>query len=123
MSAWAWPVAGSQIRTVRSSPLASNACPATVTAQSARTAPRRPFQAHVLEAQDLTREPDLVPVRQGRMMVSPFTFYRGAAKIMAADLGSMPAAGPGVQLLRRSPMTAAADSSVLAGKDICYRPR
>ena len=52
----------------------------------------------LLEAQDLTREPDLVPVRHGRMMVSPFTFYRGAAKIMAADLGSMPAAGLGVQL-------------------------
>ena len=33
-----------------------------------------------------TREPDLVPVRHGRMLVSPFTFYRGAAKIMAADL-------------------------------------
>ena len=44
----------------------------------------------LLEAQDLTREPDLVPVRHGRMMVSPFTFYRGAAKVMAADLGSMP---------------------------------
>ena len=52
----------------------------------------------LLEAQDLTREPDLVPVRHGRMMVSPFTFYRGAAKIMAADLASMPVAGLGVQL-------------------------
>ena len=40
----------------------------------------------LLEEQDATREPDLVPVRHGRMMVSPFTFYRGAAKIMAADL-------------------------------------
>ena len=40
----------------------------------------------VLEAQNLTREPDLVPVRHGRMMVSPFTFYRGSAAIMAADL-------------------------------------
>ena len=52
----------------------------------------------LLEAQDLTREPDLVPVRHGRMMVSPFTFYRGAAKIMAADLASTPAAGLGAQL-------------------------
>ena len=52
----------------------------------------------LLEAQDLTREPDLVPVRHGRMMVSPFTFYRGAAKIMAADLASTPTAGLGVQL-------------------------
>ena len=52
----------------------------------------------LLEAQDLTREPDLVPVRHGRMMVSPFTFYRGAAKIMAADLDSTPTAGLGAQL-------------------------
>ena len=58
----------------------------------------RPDTVALLEAQDLTREPDLVPVRHGRMMVSPFTFYRGAAKIMAADLGSMPAAGLDAQL-------------------------
>ena len=45
-----------------------------------------------------TREPDLVPVRHGRMMVSPFTFYRGAAKIMAADLKDTPTAGLNVQL-------------------------
>ena len=43
----------------------------------------RPDPVQLLEAQNLTREPDLVPVRHGRMMVSPFTFYRGAAKIMA----------------------------------------
>jgi hypothetical protein len=47
----------------------------------------------LLEAQDATREPDLVPVRHGRMLVSPFTFYRGAAKIMAADLANTPVAG------------------------------
>src|SRR6187397_1037202 len=52
----------------------------------------------LLEEQNLTREPDLVPVRHGRMMVSPFTFYRGAAKIMAADLKDTPAAGLDVQL-------------------------
>ncbi|MGD9530009.1 MAG: DUF2252 domain-containing protein [Pseudonocardia sp.] len=52
----------------------------------------------LLEAQNLTREPDLVPVRHGRMMVSPFTFYRGAAKIMAADLDGTPTAGLVVQL-------------------------
>ena len=45
---------------------------------------RRPDPVALLEAQDATREADLVPVRHGRMMVSPFTFYRGAAKIMAA---------------------------------------
>jgi len=52
----------------------------------------------LLEAQNLTREPDLVPVRHGRMMVSPFTFYRGAAKIMAADLKDTPVAGLDAQL-------------------------
>jgi hypothetical protein len=36
--------------------------------------------------QNLTREPDLVPVRHGRMVASPFTFYQGgAAKIMSTD--------------------------------------
>ena len=52
----------------------------------------------LLEEQDEAREPDLVPVRHGRMMVSPFTFYRGAAKIMAADLEHTPRAGLKVQL-------------------------
>ena len=52
----------------------------------------------LLEEQNATREPDLVPVRHGRMMVSPFTFYRGAAKIMAADLKDTPRAGLEVQL-------------------------
>ena len=46
----------------------------------------RPDPVGLLVQQDRTREQDLVPVRHGRMMVSPFTFYRGAAKIMAADL-------------------------------------
>ena len=52
----------------------------------------------LLEQQNETREPDLVPVRHGRMMVSPFTFYRGAAKIMAADLEYTPRAGLTAQL-------------------------
>jgi len=52
----------------------------------------------LLQEQDDSREPDLVPVRHGRMMVSPFTFYRGAAKIMAADLAETPVAGLDVQL-------------------------
>jgi uncharacterized protein (DUF2252 family) len=58
----------------------------------------RPDPVGLLEEQDRTREPDLVPVRHGRMMVSPFTFYRGAARIMAADLAATPVAGLGVQL-------------------------
>ena len=58
----------------------------------------RPDPVALLEEQDRTREPDLVPVRHGRMMVSPFTFYRGAAKIMAVDLKDTPAAGLRTQL-------------------------
>jgi uncharacterized protein (DUF2252 family) len=58
----------------------------------------RPDPIALLEEQNATREPDLVPVRHGRMMVSPFTFYRGAAKIMAADLKDTPTAGLNVQL-------------------------
>ncbi len=58
----------------------------------------RPDPVELLVAQDATREPDLVPVRHGRMMVSPFTFYRGAAKVMAADLAGTPTAGLTVQL-------------------------
>ena len=58
----------------------------------------RPDPVALLEEQDLTREQDLVPVRHGRMMVSPFTFYRGAAKIMAADLKDTPVAGLDAQL-------------------------
>jgi uncharacterized protein (DUF2252 family) len=58
----------------------------------------RPDPVALLEEQNATREPDLVPVRHGRMMVSPFTFYRGAAKIMSADLKDTPTAGLTVQL-------------------------
>src|SRR5438309_447258 len=58
----------------------------------------RPDPVALLEEQDAMREPDLVPVRHGRMMVSPFTFYRGAATIMAADLKDTPRAGLTTQL-------------------------
>jgi len=58
----------------------------------------RPGPVTVLEEQNAGREPDLVPVRHGRMLVSPFTFYRGAASIMAEDLKGTPRAGLDVQL-------------------------
>ena len=58
----------------------------------------RPDPVGLLQEQNRTREPDLVPVRHGRMLVSPFTFYRGSAKIMAADLAGTPTAGLKVQL-------------------------
>ena len=51
----------------------------------------------VLEAQAATRVPELVPIRYGRMLVSPFTFYRGAAAIMAGDLAVTPNAEITVQ--------------------------
>src|SRR5215472_2136595 len=44
----------------------------------------------LLEEQARSRVPELVPVRYGRMLVSPFTFYRGAAYLMAADLADLP---------------------------------
>ena len=47
----------------------------------------------LLESQAATRVPELVPIRYGRMLVSPFTFYRGAALIMAADLAGTPRSG------------------------------
>ena len=61
-------------------------------------APDRPDPVALLEEQNRTREQDLVPVRHGRMLISPFTFYRGAAKIMAADLKDTPRAGLASQL-------------------------
>ena len=61
--------------------------------QGWRPAGDRPDPVALLEEQNVTREPDLVPVRHGRMMVSPFTFYRGAARIIAADLKDTPVAG------------------------------
>jgi uncharacterized protein (DUF2252 family) len=51
----------------------------------------------LLEAQAETRVPELVPIRYGRMLVSPFTFYRGAAKLMAHDLVGTPRSGLMVQ--------------------------
>ncbi len=52
----------------------------------------------LLVEQNARREQDLVPVRHGRMMVSPFTFYRGAARVMAHDLAGSADAGITVQL-------------------------
>jgi uncharacterized protein (DUF2252 family) len=59
--------------------------------------PDRPDPISLLEAQGLTRLPDLVPVRYGRMMVSPFTFFRGAALPMASDLATTAVSGLPVQ--------------------------
>src|SRR5579862_6138610 len=82
-----WP---EQAPRTRASPRARNG--------GGRPADGRPDPVALLEQQNRSREPDLVPVRHGRMMVSPFTFYRGAAKIMAADLKDTPVAGLNAQL-------------------------
>ena len=52
----------------------------------------------MLEEQAQTRIPELVPIRYGRMLVSPFTFFRGAAYLMAADLAATARTGLRVQL-------------------------
>jgi uncharacterized protein (DUF2252 family) len=58
----------------------------------------RTSPVEILERQDKTRVQDLVPIRHGRMQVSAFTFYRGGAAIMAADLAAGPDSGLRVQL-------------------------
>jgi uncharacterized protein (DUF2252 family) len=58
----------------------------------------RPDPIALLEAQAASRVPELVPIRHGRMSVSPFAFFRGAAAIMAADLAPTPTSGIRVQL-------------------------
>jgi uncharacterized protein (DUF2252 family) len=55
--------------------------------------PSRPDPVSLLERQAQTRVPELVPIRYGRMLVSPFTFFRGAALVMASDLASSPHSG------------------------------
>jgi uncharacterized protein (DUF2252 family) len=60
-------------------------------------APDRPDPVAVLEAQVASRVQELVPIRYGRMLLSPFTFYRGAAAVMAADLAATPNSGIVVQ--------------------------
>ena len=59
--------------------------------------PDRPDPIGLLEEQAKTRVPELVPIRRGRMMVSPFTYYRGAALPMASDLSHTPVSGLAVQ--------------------------
>jgi uncharacterized protein (DUF2252 family) len=58
----------------------------------------RPDPVGLLEAQASTRVPELNPIRYGRMLISPFTFFRGTAAVMAADLAGAPRTGLAVQL-------------------------
>ena len=57
----------------------------------------RPDPIALLEEQAASRVPELVPVRWGRMLVSPFSYYRGAALPMASDLATTPVSGLAVQ--------------------------
>ena len=61
------------------------------------TPEHRPDPVGIIEKQNATRVPELVPIRHGRMIVSPFTFYRGSAAIMASDLSRSPTTGLRVQ--------------------------
>ncbi len=77
-------------RTARSvAPLASHG-------ELRRTTSRTPVELLLGQAEG--RVPELVPIRHGRMLVSPFTFYRGAALLMAADLAGTPTSGLRTQL-------------------------
>ncbi len=58
----------------------------------------RPSPLKLLGEQEQSRVPELVPIRHGRMLISAFTFYRGAAYLMASDLSGMPRTGLQVQL-------------------------
>lgn len=60
--------------------------------------PDRVDPLDLLERQSATRLPDLVPIRYGRMIESPFRFLRGAAAVMAADLATTPNSGLRAQL-------------------------
>ena len=63
-----------------------------------KSADARPDPIDLLESQAALRVPELVPIRYGRMLVSPFAFYRGAALIMASDLAATPRSGFNVQV-------------------------
>src|SRR3954447_11172340 len=58
----------------------------------------RPDPVEILVEQGASRVPELIAIRYGRMLASPFTFFRGAAAIMAADLAGTPDSGIRVQL-------------------------
>jgi uncharacterized protein (DUF2252 family) len=75
---------------------ARRACPRSVHGEWAPAADR-PDPVAILQEQAATRLQELVPIRYGRMLVSPFTFYRGAAAVMAADLAATPDSGIVVQ--------------------------
>jgi hypothetical protein len=77
--------------------------------------PDRPDPIGLLEEQAKARVPELVPIRRGRMMVSPFTFYRGAALPMASDLSRTPVSGLAVQACGRGTRPGAGRRAAVRG--------
>ena len=65
----------------------------------------RPDPIALLEAQAAARVPELVPIRRGRMLTSPFAFYRGSALVMASDLSRGPSTGLRTQICGDAHMT------------------
>lgn len=63
-----------------------------------RPGPARPDPVRLLEDAAATRLPELVPIRHGRMIDSPFAFYRGGAELMGGDLATVPVTGLASQL-------------------------
>jgi hypothetical protein len=74
------PAFGPQVHALRGKPLASEP---RGRAMGRQPSPNRPDPVALLEEQAASRVPELVPIRYGRMLVSPFTFFRGAALLMA----------------------------------------
>ena len=65
---------------------------------------KRPNPIAILQAEDAGRLEELIPIRYGRMLQSPFAFFRGSAALMAADLAKMPATGIRVQACGECPL-------------------
>ena len=96
--------AGTRQRTARLEPGESKERGTAARAEVPRSAhadwaadPQRLDPIEILVEQAATRVPELLPIRYGRMLSSPFTFYRGAAAVMAADLSTTPVSGIRVQ--------------------------
>jgi len=63
-----------------------------------KPAPKRPSVLEALRDAEQGRVPELLPIKYGRMAVSPFAFFRGSATLMAADLAALPVTGAEVQI-------------------------
>ncbi len=84
----------------------------------------RPDPIEILEASNKGRLPELIPVRYGRMIPSPFVFFRGAAAIMAADLAQTPATGIQRRCLKPDGLRrSCARTRPESGNERCYRVR